>query len=318
MKQQTKLFKLVVAAVCLSGLATLSSAAEAGPFQVQASLLTPAKISLGEPILIRYQITNATTQSILTHLGIYGTDWYSLSLRDAKGSPVAAVAALQSAPSQGAHSTKSGFFHGGTSDTDYILVTKCFAITQPGRYSVTLRAKLPYIIGGTLTEGTPETLAISSEQVQAEDISFSILITPTSATNLRSTAEALRVASTDGQDGLLARAKTDALFSMPAAQAAPSWRALALTPSMSSDLVANELVELNTPTSVDILNEMLNVPNLNCTPISDRLNKMYNAASPTLREHIKAVARQRGFEMPEVAGVPAAMQDPDPHVGVAF
>jgi len=321
MKTQFKLFGAAIAALSAFGPNLPASAADsgAGPFSIQASLLTPARITLGEPILIRYKLINALPQNALTHLGIYGTDWYTLTMRDAQGTVVPLIPDPRPAHPQGAHSIKSGFFRGGTSDIDYIPVTQRLAIQHPGRYMLTIHARLPYVMDDTLAEGTPEALATSSELTQTQDITFPILVTPADPVRLRNTAEALRTASVEEKDGLLARAETDALFSMPEAQAAASWRALALKPSTSTDLAAAELAELHTATGADILAEMLDTPGLVCTPISDRLNRLYNAGFPALREHIAGIARKHGFEMPEVAGTPYVPKE-EQHAqdGVAF
>jgi len=136
---------------------------------------------------------------------------------------------------------------------------------------------------------------------------FPILVTPADPNRLQATAEALRAASADRMNGQLALAYMDGLFSMPEAQAAASWRSLALKPSIDTSVVANELAELRSATGVDILNEMMDVPGLHCTPISNRINKLYNAGTPALREHIKAIARKRGAEIPEATGTPIAL-----------
>lgn len=290
----------------------------AGPFSMQASLVTPAQITQGEPILIRYKLTNASSQRVVTHLGIYGTDWYTLTMRDAHGVSVPLIPDPRPAHPQGAYSSKSGFFRVGVSDTDYIPITKRLAIQHPGQYTLIIHVSLPYMTDDTVDEATPEALATASGFTQTQDITFPILVTPADPIRLRATAEALRRASIDGLNGQLSLACMDALFSMPEAQAAASWRSLALKPSMFTSAVASELAELRSATGVDILNEMGDVPGLHCTPISDRINKLYNAGTPALREHIKAIAKQRGFEMPKVAGAPVVYKDADFSHGVAF
>ena len=145
-----------------------------------------------------------------------------------------------------------------------------------------------------------------------------ILVTPADPIQLRNTAEALQKASVDGQNGVLARAELATLFSMPEAQAASSWRVLALNPSFGTDAVASELAELRSTTAADILSEMLDVPSLACTPIRDRLNRLYNAGTPALREHIETIAKRHGFEMPKVTGTPVVYKDADVSHGIAF
>ena len=311
-------FGLAAVTISLLGVVGVPAFADdsaAGPFSVQASLVTPKQISLGEPILIRYKIANASPQKVLTHLGVYGTEWYTLTMSDSHGIAVSLIPDLRPTNPQGDHSSKSGFFRGGASDVDYIPVTKRLFIRQPGRYILTMHITLPYVMNDALMEGTPEALAVASELTQTQDITFPILVTPTDPKHLRDTAEALRKAALNPLDGQLGRADMAALFSMPEAQAAASWKELAVKPSMSSDFVASELEDLHSSTGVDILVQMLDTPGLTCTPVKDRINRIYNAGTPVLREHIKTLARQRGLEMPEVAGVPAVMTAPNPSLG---
>ncbi len=321
MKTQLKLFGAAIAALSAFGPDLPASAADssAGPFSIQASLLTPARISLGEPILIRYKLMNASPQNALTHLGIYGTDWYTLTMRDSQGAVVPLIPDPRPTHPQGAYSSKSGFCRPGTSDIDYIPVTRRLAIQHSGRYVLTIHARLPYVMDDTVTEATPEALATSSELVQTQDIVFPILVTPADPIHLQNIAEILRKASADGQDGQLELANMDALFSMPEAQAAAEWRSLAMKPSMSTDAVVRELAELRSTTGADILAEMLNNPALARSCISVSLNRLYNAGFPALREHIAGIARKHGFEMPEVAGTPYVPKE-EQHAqdGVAF
>ena len=294
-------------AVTLVALPVCAGDSSTGPLNIEASLLTPAKITLGEPILVRYRIANNSGQRVAANLGIYGTDWFTLTMRDANGVAVPVIPDSRPAHPQGAYSSKSGFFRAGSSDTGYIPITKGLAIQHPGQYTLIIHARLPYVMDDALTEGASEALATDSGFAQTQDITFPILVQPADLNRLQATAEALRKASTDRMNGQLALAYMDALFSMPEAQAAASWRSLALKPSIDTGVVANELAELRSATGVDILNEMMDVPGLHCTPISDRINKLYNAGTPALRGHIKSIARKRGFEIPEVAGTPIAL-----------
>ncbi len=308
----------MIAALFALALVALPASADdsaAEPFSIQASLLTPSKITLGEPILVRYKLTNASPQKVVTHLGIYGTDWYTLTMRDIHGDAVPLIPDPRPAQPQGVYSSKSGFFREGVSDTDYILVTKRLAIQHPGQYTLIIHAKLPYVTGDDLDEGTPEASAADSGLTQTQDITIPILVTDADPIRLQATAENLRKASIDGQNGQLALANMDALFSMPEAQAAASWQSLAFTPSMFTDAVIGELAELHSTTGVDILAQMLDNPKLTRSSISVSINKLYNAGTPALRDHIKAVANLHGFEMPAVAGTPFVPKDEEHSTG---
>jgi len=304
-----------LSALALVACPTYADDNAADPFSVQASLVTPARIMLGEPILVRYTIANNSGQRVAAHLGIYGTDWYTLTMRDAHGAAVPVIPDPRPKHPQGSHPSQNGFFHTGETSTDYIPVTKRLSIQRPGQYILTIHVGLRYAVDDTSVEGASETLVEASGLTQTQDITFPILVTNADPTRLRATAEALRQATLTEQNGLLARAEVEELFSMPEAQAAASWRSLALKPSTSTGWAVSELVELRSATGVDILAEMLDNPALQYSSIRDSINRLYNAGTPALREHIKAIARQRGFEMPEVAGTPYVPKDEAPSPG---
>lgn len=273
---------------------------------VQASLVTPAHISLGEPIMVRCDVKNVSGQTAAVHIRS-GTDWYTLVLRDSHGFIV--PAALENRPT---HSTEpywtmNAFLQDGDNFREYIPIGKYAVMQHAGKYVLTIHVNLEYALIADAQIGSPEALTKVSCLSQEQDIMLPLLVTPTDPVRLRNVAEALRTASVDGKGGIPARAEMDELFSMPEAQAGASWRALALKPSISTDLVASELEDLHTATGADILAEMLDAPGLVCAPISDRLNRLYNVGSPALRDHIKTIASQRGFQLPETAGAPVVL-----------
>lgn len=311
-------FRAILATLILSGMAaapTFASDTDAPPFDVKVTLITPSTICLGEPILLKYKIANVSQRNVTTHPGIYGTEWYKLTLRDAQGVSIPPILDRRPAHPLGAYSGFGGLFLRVKPETmdDYIPVTLRFAIQRPGKYVLTLHANLPYAYDG-ITDDTYDTdeteaMAMASGLHQMQDITFPILITPADPIRLRHTAEVLSKAYREEDDSQLGRAKLDCLFSMPEAQAAASWRALAFQPktivdNVNVELVGSKLAELRSATGTDILAEMLDKPEVATESIRVDLNRLYNGADPALREHIKANARKRGYEMPPVAGTP--------------
>lgn len=306
-------------ALFLVALPVYADDSSAEPLSIQASLLTPTQITLGEPILVRYKITNNYGQRVAAHLGIYGTDWYTLTMRDAHGAAVPTISDPRPKNPQGSHPSQDGFFHVGQTSTGYIPVTKRLSIQHPGQYALTIHVGLRYAVDDTSVEGASRSLAATSGLTQTQDITFPISVASEDPIRLRATADSLRRATLTEQNGLLARAEVETLFSMPEAQAAASWRSLALKPNTNTGLAVSELAELRSAIGVDILAEMLNNPALQYSSISDSINRLYNAGTPALREHIKIVARGHGFEMPEVVGTPYLPRDEEPsHGGTSF
>ncbi|BDI32613.1 hypothetical protein CCAX7_46640 [Capsulimonas corticalis] len=294
-RQQPLIALVAVAAFALSPVPVSAREDVTPPLDVQVSLVTPAQITLGEPILLRYKIVNGSEQKVAAQLGVQGMDWYTITLRDANNTVMPSTQNQRPVQPRGAFSIENGSLDKGGYSDGYIPVTKRVVIQHPGKYTLTLHVNIPYTLGSDTVAGSPDIIS--------QDMAFQILVTAPDSHSLQSTAEALREAVSDtGTNGKLLRADMDALFSMPEAQVSAVWKDLATKPSMNNDLVASELEALGSKTSVDILVNMLDVPTLKCTPVSDRINRIYNAGDPILREHIKAVARQKGFEMPECAG----------------
>lgn len=277
-------------------------------FDVQASLVTPARVTLGEPILVRYGIRNVSGQVATAHLGMAGSDWYTFVLRDSDGRVVPTAQGSRSSHPVDAFWTMNTFAPGEDDNDEYIAVSQFKAVQRPGKYTLTFHVDLKYSFITDAQTGSLGVVTRASCLTQTQDIILPILVTAPDANRLRATAEVFQKAVSDTEvPGRLQRADMDALFSMPEAQVSAMWRDLAIKPSMKNDLVASELEGLQTKTGVDILVEMLDVPKLRCTSIDARISRVYNAADPALRDHIKAIAKERGFEMPDAASVPVRL-----------
>ena len=94
---------------------------------------------------------------------------------------------------------------------------------------------------------------------------------------------------------------------MPATDVSSVWKELAFTPGNFNDRVAYQLQDLHSKTGVDILAQMLDMPDLHHNVIAECINRTYNIGDPALQSHIKTMAEERGFEMSEYAPVPAEL-----------
>lgn len=142
-----------------------------------------------------------------------------------------------------------------------------------------------------------------------QDYTFPLIITASNTDRLRSTAEALCQSIIQEKYGPRHKALMEALFSMPEAQAAASWEALASKPSMDADLIAHHLEHVHSPKAADILARMLRDPTLspdNLTAVGRRLNEMYNTGNAKLREHIKQIAASYRITLPNQGEIPQA------------
>jgi hypothetical protein len=304
--QQNKIWLRIgfsIAAIIAVGAAKpVLANASPSPFSIEASLVTPAQISLGEPILVHYDVVNMSGQTAAVRMGLYGTDWYTLSLRDANGLDVQSIPDRRPKQPMGAFSTQDAFLHNGDDSSGYISVSKYEIIQHPGRYTLTIHINIPYTLTGDSEPGFPGATASVSGLAVSQDITLTILVTPPDAARLHATAEAIeKSVSNPIIDSRLARAEMDGLFSMPETQVSDIWKELTLKPGFNSDWAASELEDLHTKTGVDILIQMLDAPRQLVADPSNRLNELYNTADPALKEYIKQVAAKHGIIMPNVA-----------------
>ena len=270
-------------------------------FDIQASLATPARLSLGEPIMVRCDVANVSGRTAVVHMRDYTTDWYTVSVRNANGTDVPAAPNAPAIHSEDLRWVGDKTLLDGGTASEYIPVSKLKPLTQPGKYEVTVHISLRYAI-----TSDPDSLTLVPHQTpQAQDVTFSVIVTPHDAARLHAVAEQLRTSATSGSSS--PQLSMDELFSMPEADVFAVWKELAFTPGDFNDRVAYQLQDLHSKTGVDILAQMLDRPGLHYNVIGDCINRAYNEGNPTLQDHIKMMAKQRGFDMPKHAPVPAEL-----------
>jgi len=271
-----------------------------GPtFDVHTSLVTPARISLGEPIMVRCDVVNVSGRTSVVHMRDCTTDWYTVSVRNANGADVPAAPNTPAIHSEDLRWVGDKTLLDGGTASEYIPISKLKPITQPGRYEVTVHISLQYAI-----TGNPDSLTLVPHQTpQAQDVTFSVIVTPHDAARLHAVAEQLRTSATSGSS--FPQLSMDELFSMPEADVFAVWKELAFTPGDFNGRVAYQLQDLRSKTGVDILAQMLDEPGLHHNVIAECIGRAYNKGSFALQDHIKTMANQRGFEMPKQVPVPA-------------
>ena len=263
---------------------------------------------LGEPIILRYKITNVSDgQGVGIGLGTYKTRWCRLRLTDAEGNSAQVIPDSRPLSPRGLHSTGTFFLRPDGSEEDSLVVSRFFQILHPGKYTLAVHVQVPYV-ATTVTDEAYLTSDLESDikannKVLTDDFVFPITITATTPSLLKAKANALRQAATTEKDGLKYKALLDALFSMPEAQAGPSWKTLANNAvKANAELIADQLARLHSVTTVNLLIGMLNNPNLppdQTSFIRAKIDESYNMGSASVKRHIKSVAASRGGMMPE-------------------
>jgi len=289
-----------------------SSQADQAPMAVEASLATPATISLGEPIMLHYKRSNLSSdEKLVVLIGIYKTGWYTLGLKDQAGNQVRLIPDTRPLNPRGPHSGDVGIY--ATSDQrdswrdGYIVATKSFTVPHPGKYVLTMHVQASYTLVAPMLEDPVQmkSLIASAGTVLTQDFSFPLTVTAADPLVLQAKAKALKEAISKELSSTLLLPEMDELFSMPEAQAGPVWEEMAVQAKpMDRDLIADKVAGLHSSRAADILFKMRDNPTTDSGFVNDKLSEIYNGGDVPLREHIKAAAAQRGIQLPDKISIP--------------
>ena len=269
------------------------------------SLVTAGTITQGEPVVLKYDVKNVSGSVRYIGATEDNSDWLSLSLVDAAGHAVAGHSvptARQKDSKNNLASLTSAFSTPGLINArstlgGYVVTSQWFPTLGAGKYTLVAHVHLFYRV-------IPASAPIDVE-VDEQDISFPLTVTKADATRLQSAAQSLeKTILQSGSTASVAKRNMliEALFSMPSAQAGPSWQALLSDPS-SSFWVLSEAVEdlvwLKPAAAPDILMGMLLKP----SPAQDKyiksavingMARTYRGGDSVLRQHIKALYASHG------------------------
>ena len=238
---------------------------------VEARLATPATVSLGEPIMLHYKLSNLSSNEKLVVLsGIYNTAWYTLGLKDQAGNPVRLIPDTRPLNPPGPHAGDIGIYatrdgRDGWRD-GYVVATKSFSVPRPGKYVLTMHVQAPYTLVPPTLENPVlmKSQIISDGTVLIQDFRFPLTVTAFNPAALQAKANALKEAISKELNSPLLLPEIDELFSMPEAQAGPVWEEMALQAKpMERDLIADKLAGLHSNKGADILFEMMDNPTTN-------------------------------------------------------
>lgn len=306
-------------AVCAALIAVLGASVQAQTpgtdVRADVSLITSETITQGEPIILKYDVTNVSGMQRYIGLNEDSSNWLSLSLVDATGHLVSGHSV--SNPNQmdteaNFSTTKSPFDTPGSiaahaTLAGYVVANQWFLMPAPGRYTLAAHIHLFYRVVSTS--------APTDGQMNEQDFTFPLTITKADSTRLQATAQTLETAilQVHPTEPLAKRSMLiRALFSMPSIQAGPSWQALISDPSSSSRVIlgaVDNLTCLRSAAATDILIGM----RLNPTPAQDKyvtsevvgaIAGIYRDADPVLRQHIRQIYALNGVPLSNTVLVP--------------
>ena len=280
---------------------------DAGALTVRITPTSQNQISLGEPFVVHYRFDNADpTAQVTFHAGPDNDQWYTLTLRG-QGGLVSQAPKLPQKKQEGLSLSPERSIRTGDHLSGDFVATRGLVVPAPGRYTLTVHVDTPYFVEpqrGGMRYTTPGTSDPPSGML-TQDFDFPLVVTPIDPAKLQRTAERLKRAILDPVNAASSRSLVEQLFSLPEAQALPSWKALIAAPTSYSSVLeetVNQLSRLRTDTAADLLVQMQHRPGnaSGYTPrVDGALAEMYNTGSSTLRKHIKALAASQGAELSE-------------------
>lgn len=249
--------------------------------------LTSNTISLGEPLILKYQISNAENRRVSVYMGKDKQAWLSMRLNDASGHPVQALP--DSTYTRGSIHSDGVDLDALSHNEGYVVISQKFRLSYPSQYRLTLTTHLIYSWDDM------------SDEKYADDQEYSLPVTVTAKNpqKLLAVAEALRQTVLHDVNVAENQAAIKALFAMGTSDCLPVWQELANDPTLDpwrAVEVAQQLGNAGTISASDILAEMqLIAPERwgrTGTSPSDVLKIMRRSAGPKLKQHINQLLAQ--------------------------
>lgn len=295
---------LVTAVISCSAMILSPASADIGrtnPVAVDLSLAS-GQVAQGEPIILNYRITNIITQSVELKMGENKEAWFTIGMTDAAQQSVPLITELPSSLLGGVSSPEPSLTVGGSLQGN-IEVNRWVTIAHPGRYTVTVQVQLPYISGLQYSVRSVKPLTAS---YFTSAYSFPLVVTPADHSHLRSVAEALRANLANRRDIAQNSATIGSVFSMPEADALPTWEQL--TSDSSLDIFAREeivrqLFHFHTVKSFDLLAGIARNPLQGASVqqlASLYMDALYRNGDTSLKHHIDDWYNAQGLKAPQL------------------
>ena len=291
---------------------------ETPPVRIKVSLAENI-LSLGEPIVLRYEFVGTQAEVVELYMGRDKKEWLSLTLVDAEGK--------QALPIPDPRMKQGGIYSTGIGASatshavEYVVATRMMRPTHPGDYRLTALARLPYAMKSQ-SEGTWSHLweQTYGTVLTREDV-LALTVTALNPNRLRAVAEQLAATAAQDNDRVRGTVALQALFSMPGEYVFPIWQEvtrsenpnlldrwgvisdeLARVQSVETASVLSEMVWKPPPAVRDRLKVVLGPSGLNVMAMNNvamKLNNMYFTADPDLKQRLAEMYLARGSTAPQ-------------------
>ncbi len=245
---------LLVAISCILGMSVTPKLARAdaplsGPMQV--AFVSPS-VTLGEPLVLKYKITNVEDRGVTVYMGREERNWANMTLIDASGHPVLPVSVPP--PARNGIYTDGIGISANSLGEGSLVVSRQFQPTHPGQYRLKLSTHLVY-------SWDDESKVPTADDQTVDDKTFTIPLTilPRDRKKLLAVAQGLRQEAAQDKNVGNRQLALQMLFTMRDPVCLPVWRGLATNPSLDASQaveVASYLGDVETTNAADILAAM--------------------------------------------------------------
>lgn len=301
----------------LSAIGCASAPAQTAPQSLitGVTMTTSSTITQGEPIVLHYRVTNTGSKELAMGISMDETRFLTQSIEDTGGNVTAGKRPVD------ANSTddQTGLFNGGiiashSTLTGDVVTNQWFHSLAPGTYTLSVQTSISYGDADQVAQTVPYTKVRDFRQ-DREDFQFRVVITPAVPSRLQATAQRLEqeIVQQPAWNTPQRKLLLGELFSLPEAQALPSWKKIAASPLSSwalSDVVDN-LMHIKTAATAGILIDMIvsqsQKPYADIYINSSLVSAMavtYRDGDPILQQHIRTLYASRGLPLAEIVGVP--------------
>ena len=276
-------------------------------------MTTRNTIMQGEPIVLHYRVTNTGGKELAMGINMDETRFLTQSIEDASGEITPGHRPTDTTDDQ------SGLFNGGaiashSSLAGDVVVNQWFRSLAPGAYMLSVHTSIYYSDADQIAR-TAAHSDVGDFRQDREDFQFPIVVTLATPSRLQATAQQLEqeIVQQPAWNSSQKKLLLGELFSLPEAEALPSWKKLATSslPFWALDDVIDNLMHIKTAATADILIDMIasnsQKPNADIYVSSALVNAMavtYRDGGLPLRQHIRTLYASRGVPLAEIVGVP--------------
>ncbi len=260
-------------------------------------------VTLGEPLVLKYKITNVKNHAITAYMGREERNWTKMTLVDASGQPVLPIS-VPPPIRNGIYTDGIGIGANNVGEGN-LVVSRQFQPTRPGVYRLKLSTHLVY-------SWDDESRVPTADDQTVDDKTFTIALTilPRDPEKLLAVAQGLRQEVVDDKNVANRQLALQTLFTMRDPVCLPVWRAVAIDPSLDASRaveVARYLGDVETTNAADILAAMQTVKPERWSQVGrspqDAMQRMQMFAAPDVKQHLAQL-------LPE----PVPLRRPDPQM----